>query len=384
VDGPPSWRPAGRDVVVAGLAVLLGFLLFSAGGPPAPEPGPARSVAMVALAVAMGAPLAWRRRSPEPVAAVVLVAGVGYAAGVGPVPPFALWFALFAVVVHTDSTRRSAVAGALVGLGTVGAVVLGPVVHGRGGGGVLATVLLTVVVALAGALVRTEHARHEALRQRAASLERERDAAAREAAVEERLRIARDLHDLVGHGLSIIAVQSSTARLLLDGDDHAGAHERLRAVEATSRTALREMRSLLGVLREEDATRDPSPGLADLGRLVESSRADGLDATLVAVDAPEVPAGLGLAAYRIVQESLTNVRKHAPGASASVAVAVTGDALEVTVLDTGGGRPGPGDGGHGLLGIRERVASLGGTVTAGPCGPGWQVRARLPLRAGTA
>jgi signal transduction histidine kinase len=384
VDGPPSRSPARRDLVVAGVAVLLGLVQLSAGGgEPAPETSQGRGVATALLAVAMGAPLAWRRTRPGQAAAVVVVAAIGYAVALGPVPPYALWLALYAVVVHADG-RQQVGAAALTAVGTAVAVVLGPVLHDRGDGGVLPTLLLTLVVGLAGALVRTERGRLDALRQRAASLERERDAAAREAAVEERLRIARDLHDLVGHGLSSLAVQSSTARLLLQKGDPTAATERLVAVEESSRAAMREMRQLLDVLRD-DAARAPAPGLDDLARLVESARGDGLDATLDADAGQAVPADVGLAAYRIVQECLTNVRKHAAGAQVAVSLRRADDVLEVEVADHGGqGSTASGEKGHGLLGIRERVAALGGTVTAGPCDRGWRVVARLPLQGGQA
>jgi signal transduction histidine kinase len=383
VSGPPSRTPGRRDVGVAALAVLLSFLLFSPGGGPAVEDAAARNAAMTGLAFALGVPLAWRRLHPRRVAAAVIVAALGYAITLGPVPPFALWFALFAVVVHVAPSQAAVTAGLLTGLGTVAAVVTGPLVTGRGAGGALPTLLFTLVVGLAAAVVRTERERLEALRQRAVSLERERDAASREAAAEERLKIARDLHDLVGHGLSTLAVQSSTARVLLDSGDVAAARERLSAVEETSRISLREMRQLLDVLRDDDSGLRPSPGFDELESLVRSSRESGLDVTLAVDDVQHVPAAVALASYRIVQESLTNVRKHAAGASVSVRVSAAPDAVDVRVVDTGGRSAGEsGDGGRGLLGIRERVAALGGTVTAGPSRGGWQVHARLPVDGG--
>ena len=144
-------------------------------------------------------------------------------------------------------------------------------------------------------------------------------------------------------------MQSSTARLLLEQGDQAGACARLRTVEATSRTALREVRQLLGVLRDDQTTRSPSPGAADLDRLVQTARDDGLDVTLE-VDAPELPAAVGLAVFRIVQESLTNVRRHAPDAVTTVRVAVDDGALEVSVCDVGAEPPAPGGSGHGRWG----------------------------------
>jgi MYXO-CTERM domain-containing protein len=383
VDGPPSRLPERHVVGVAALAVLAGFVLFSSGDEPRPEQDTARSVAMVLLALAMGAPLAWRRRRPTHVAAAVLVAALAYAVLLGPVPPFAMWFALFAVVVHVGPPRLVARAGVLTWLGAAVALVAGPVVHGRGAGGLLPTLLLTLVVALAAALVRAVRARLDALRQRAASLERERDTASREAVVEERLRIARDVHDLVGHGLSTVAIQASTARLQLDSGDSHAARERLVAVEQTSRACMREMRQLLGVLRDQDTARVPAPGLGDICELVQQSRAMGLDVELELGQGSAVPAAVGLAAYRIVQESLTNVRKHAPGATAAVRVAPEAGALDVAVVDRGGAAVvADSQGGAGLIGIRERVAALGGTVTAGPDGRGWRVHAHLPLNQG--
>jgi signal transduction histidine kinase len=382
VDGPPSRIPPRRDVAVAALGVLASFVLFSSGAPPAPEQDGTRSVGMIVLAVAMGLPLAWRRRHPTHVATAVLGAALAYSVLLGPVPPFAMWFALFAVVVHVRSGRRAAIAGALTWTGAAVALVTGPAVHGRGAGGLLPTLLLTVVVTLAAALVRADRGRLDALRQRAASLERERDAASREAAVEERLRIARDVHDLVGHGLSTLAIQASTARLQLDSGDADGARERLLGVEQTSRACMREMRQLLGVLRDEEGALAPAPGLHDLRELAQQSRDAGLDVELELEHDRGVPNAVALAAYRIVQESLTNVRKHAPGASAAVRVAATSGTLEVVVVDSGGAAGVGGNGGAGLLGIRERVAALGGTVTAGPVGRGWRVHAKLPLDKG--
>jgi signal transduction histidine kinase len=242
---------------------------------------------------------------------------------------------------------------------------------------------VTVTSALLATVVRSRRAQLDALRDRAAALERERESAAARAASEERLRIARDVHDLVGHGLSGIAVQSSTARLALDAGQAEAARAALSAVESASRAALAEMRQLLGVLRAGDGGEyGPSPGLADLPGLVEVLRQHGAAVALSAGELGEVPGAVSLAAYRVVQEALTNAVKHAEGSRVTVQVVASGGAVLVTVEDYAQQAPPLGGraGGHGLAGMRERVAGLGGEISAGPAGdhPGWRVRARIP------
>ena len=233
-----------------------------------------------------------------------------------------------------------------------------------------------------------------ALRDRAEALERERVSAEARAAAEERLRIARDVHDLVGHGLSAIAVQSSTARLALDAGRIETARTALAAVESASRAALGEMRQLLGVLRAGEAGEAGRvPGLGDLQRLAGSMGRQGVMVTLRAGEVGAVPAAVSQAAYRVVQEALTNVVKHAGDGRVTVEVGASGGAVLVTVEDyadpaapqAGAGHPAgepPGGraGGAGLAGMRERVAGFGGELSAGPAGdhPGWRVRARIP------
>jgi signal transduction histidine kinase len=207
------------------------------------------------------------------------------------------------------------------------------------------------------------------------------------------------VHDLVGHALSGIAVQSSTARLALDAGRAELARAALSAVESASRAALGEMRQLLGVLRAADAgEHGRAPGLGDLRDLVGRVRGQGLVVTLRAGELGEVPGAVSLAAFRVVQEALTNVVKHGDGSRVTVEVATWGGAVLVTVEDypgqaaprsetgqpppSGGAGQPPGEwvGGHGLAGMRERVAGLGGELSAGPAGdhPGWRVQARIP------
>ncbi|XRQ15484.1 sensor histidine kinase [Actinomadura welshii] len=201
----------------------------------------------------------------------------------------------------------------------------------------------------------------------------------------ERARIARELHDVVAHHISMISVQAETARLAVPGMPAEGA-ERLLAIGGTARTALTEMRRLLGVLREDagaEPTRLPQPGLGQLLDLVDETRDAGAAGVRLILrgDAAVLDPGLELAAYRIVQEALTNARRHAPGAAVDVEIEYTPGVLRVSVRDNGPG-PAPGaphGGGHGVLGMRERAAAVGGELRAGP-GPvgGFLVEATLP------
>ncbi|MBA3907656.1 MAG: sensor histidine kinase, partial [Pseudonocardiales bacterium] len=204
----------------------------------------------------------------------------------------------------------------------------------------------------------------------------------------ERARIARELHDVVAHHISLIAVQAETARLTTPGMPREGA-TRLLAIGDTARQALTEMRRLLGVLREDagtETTRRPQPGLEQLNDLVDDARDTSAASTRLIVHGHVVPLdpGIELTAYRIVQEALTNARRHAPGAAVDVELHYTGDALYLRVRDNGPGPPDDGrTAGHGLVGMRERIAMAGGTLWAGdaPAG-GFLVEAALPAAAG--
>jgi signal transduction histidine kinase len=318
------------------------------------------------------------------VAAVVLVATAAHESLFAVVSPFAAWVVLWTVIVHGRPGRRAARDGGLVAAGIAAALAAGSWSYGWSADLAPLLLMLTVVIGLLAALLRTGRSRVEAVNARAESLARERAAAARQSAAEERLRIARDLHDLVGHGLSTIAVQSSTARLALDAGDTVAARTAMAAVESTSRGAMREMRQLLGVLREAGTPgRAPSPGLADLDALAEGVRATGARVEVEREgDLTAVPAAVELSAYRVAQEALTNVVKHAPGASVVVRLAADARFLRVRVADDGDGPAEPARPGHGLTGISERVGALGGTVEAGPTGRGWVVEAVLPLAPG--
>ncbi|HEX4977454.1 MAG TPA: histidine kinase [Nocardioides sp.] len=242
----------------------------------------------------------------------------------------------------------------------------------------------------AGVVVRLRLERERLLRERNAALQRDQEARARAAVATERARIARELHDVVAHAISVTVMQARGGRAML-GRDEAEVRRALDAIEQTNTAALSDMRRLLAVLRDTEDQPDgraaPQPSLANLDSLVEQVRAAGLPVELAVTGSQHVPPGVDLSAYRIVQEALTNVLKHAgPTATARVEVDYGADSLRVTVLDDGVGPLGPAgarstDGsGHGLTGIRERVAVIGGRVEAGPGtgGEGFVVTAVLP------
>jgi signal transduction histidine kinase len=250
---------------------------------------------------------------------------------------------------------------------------------------------------LLGDSARWRRGYYQALEEKAARLERERDAQALVVAAAERARIAREIHDVVAHNVSVMVVQADGAAFAIDGSPQR-AREALGAISATGRRALAEMRSLLGVLRDP-AGRDvdlaagpelgpselgPQPGIDELGELLGQAREAGLPVSFTVSGVPRpVPEGEALAVYRVVQESLTNVRKHAgPGATAAVSLGYAGEGLVIRVADDGRGPGGAGpDGdGHGLTGMRERIELYGGSVRIGPRpGGGYEVVARLPL-----
>ena len=250
-----------------------------------------------------------------------------------------------------------------------------------GADGIFVTGLLFFIVWLVGYALRERAEQTEAAEARAAQAERDRDAAARVAVAEERARIARELHDVVAHAVSVMVLQVGAVRHRMSEAD-AENREALTNVEAVGRTALAEMRRLLGALRREDeaAERTPHPGLAQLERLLDDVRAAGLAVRLRVHGEPvELPPGLDLSAYRIVQEALTNTLKHAHAHQAEVDVRYGPRDLEVEVCDDGRGATDVGLG-HGLVGIGERVKIFGGDMSAGrsPAG-GFALRVRLPL-----
>jgi signal transduction histidine kinase len=238
-----------------------------------------------------------------------------------------------------------------------------------------AAVLVVAIAALGNIIYRRRHTRelvaeHEELTE----LER-----AKRAVLEERARIAREMHDVVAHHMSMIAVRAETAPYRVT-DLPESAQQELATIATAARAALTDMRRLLGVLRAEDgeAPTEPQPGLTDLGDLVETARAAGVDVTLTTDGLDGAPETVGLAAYRIVQEALANAARHAPGHPVTIDARGFPDRLELAVRNKRTGPATPG-GGHGLIGMRERAALLGGELTAEPDGPEFVVRATLPF-----
>ena len=348
------------------------------------------------LAVVSIAPILTHRRFPAASVAVCLAAVAIYAAGrYVAYPGFAIFVLTFVIALHSE--ERIAVPALFAAAVVIGvAVDLQPAKVA-----VLSTYIVSEIFVggawLAGWNLRRRRARWAELRDRADRLEREREEEARRAVTEERLRIARELHDVIAHSMSVIAVQSGVGNHVIDTQP-AEARQALAAIEATSRSALTEMRRLLGVLRRDGEPRgslSPAPGLADLTALVSQVQDAGLK-VWISVDGErgQVSPGIDLSAYRIVQEALTNVIKHAATPSASVTISYRQDSVTVEVADQGigppparwadgvhGGQvPPPKAGGHGLIGMRERVAVFGGEFAAGPGpGGGFRVWARFPI-----
>ncbi|MDC2952844.1 MULTISPECIES: sensor histidine kinase [Streptomyces] len=255
----------------------------------------------------------------------------------------------------------------------------------------LAIFAWTGIGATAGDAVRSRRAVVQAIRDRAERAERTREEEARRRVAEERLRIARDLHDVVAHHIALVNVQAGVAAHVMDKRPDQ-AKEALAHVREASRSALNELRATVGLLRQSgdpEAPTEPAPGLDRLDELVGTFRSAGLHVEVARADhGTTLPAAVDLAAYRVIQEALTNVRKHAGGeAKAEVSVVRVGPNIEITVLDNGSGEDqDPSDGGgHGLLGMRERVTALRGTLTTGPrYGGGFRVHAILPIKTRTA
>ncbi len=286
---------------------------------------------------------------------------------------FAL-IAAFCVSGAHASPRRALVAGA-IGYGALAAIVLNDVPPSDSAVGIF---LMSAAAWAVGRSIAERARRTSELERHARHLEQ----AQQTAALTERARIASELHDVVAHSVSVMTIQAGAARLLLD-DDPDKARQPLVAVEETGHQALAEMRRLLGVLRGTDDTAlTPQPGMAQLDALVAQTRAAGLPVDVSSDgEARPLPPGIDLAAYRIVQEALTNVLKHGGAARARVSVRYRADALELEVTNSGRVAQN-GTGGHGLLGMRQRVALYGGELHAEPRAEGgFTVRARLPVTA---
>ncbi|WP_165355066.1 sensor histidine kinase [Nocardioides oleivorans] len=333
-------------------------------------------------------PLAWRRTHPWPAFVAVATSSALQAVVVGEPTVGQLAFPIAVYSVARWSSRSRGVAALLVGYaGALVAAVRWLIGFGSSlspAALIPYTVTIGAIVTAAWALgfAAQERERYVAsLLARAEQAERMAEREVELAARDERSRIAREMHDVVAHGLSVIVIQADGARYAA-AKDPSVAVGTLETISTTGRSALAEMRRLLGLLRDGDTGVVPQPALEDVRHLVDEARAAGMRVEADLPDTlPEVPDGVGLAAYRIVQEALTNVRKHA-GPSASVHLRLgVGREVDVEVRDDGRGAAADSDGhGLGLVGMRERAAAHGGSVTAGPStGGGYVVRARLPL-----
>jgi signal transduction histidine kinase len=380
----PRVDPRVFDALVA--AVLFVLLLTSFGRPLDPSQRPI-DVGGWLLAAGLTLPYAIHRRVPWVALAVTLGSLVTFSwFHYAPYPGISVFALLFGITLH--GTRRTSVFayGATIAAFLVALAAQPP-------GVVLATdwaaTLLAATVAwLAGDNIRQRRARWAALEERTVLLEREREERARAAVTAERLRIARELHDVVAHSMSVIAVQAGMGHHVID-TDVPEARRALGAIEDTSRTALTEMRRLLGVLRQGDdaASRSPANGVDDLPQLIAQTRNSGLGVTLeVSGSQDRLPPAADLAAYRIVQEGLTNVIKHG-GPVAHVRVERTDRQLSIEITDNGrpGGWAARADGaGQGLIGVRERVALFRGEFSATPRpGGGFRLFATLPYAGGS-
>ena len=357
------------DGVLALVLLVVGVLTFASRSRRPDEPPDAVGIALIAIAAVA---LAWRRRAPLVVAVVVSIAA-GTAALLGYWPEFVpfLVIALYTAAANVD--RRSFI-GVLLPVASVTAVAIGIGEYAERGLNWVEIAFGLVIAAMLPLLI----GRMTFNRRR--RIVRDREVAARDAVAAERAAIARELHDVVAHHMSVMVVQAGAARTVVDADPNAAA-DALRQIEASGRTGLAEMRRLLEVLKADGASgeRTPQPGLAQLDELLANMRATGLPVEAVVEGQPRPLApGVDLSAYRIVQEALTNSLRHAGGASARVLLRYLPDALEVHVVDDGNGPAGDG-GGHGLIGMRERVQLFGGELTVGQApGGGFSVRARLP------
>lgn len=344
--------------------------------------GPRPAVATTGLV--MGLALAWRQRAPLTVLVLVFCAGISQA--VLGVDSNTFITPLLAMVVAVSSAAYHSlhpILALLAALALASAAVL--IEHGPSPGDLLFAGLIVGGTWLAGHAVSIRQARAQLLEERAAQLEREAGWHAAAAVADERRRIARELHDVVAHSLSVTMLHVGGVRRLLRPEQQVE-QEALLVAERTGRQALEEMHRLLGVLRtpEEPPTSMPQPDLTRAGELLEPIRAAGCTAELRVKGTPRpLPPGVDLSAYRILQEALTNVLRHARATRVACTISYHDDAVRLDVVDDGqpqrSSSKSP-DRGHGLVGMRERVALYGGTLDAGPLpGNGYRVAAVLPL-----
>ena len=340
------------------------------------EPDPAWL--FVAFVLLQTLPLAVRRYWPRAVLAVTLGSALGTNLLTdSPTFPVGVVVALYTVSAHCD--RKTAVRAAL----TTGALLIPTLLFSPTGGGgaayALPVIALLAIAWVVGDNLRTRRAYLREVEDKAERLEREREQNARQAAADEQARIARELHDVIAHNVSVMVVQAAAAGDVFDSQP-GKAREALASIEHTGREALTELRRLLGAVRTDDG-KVPQPGLGRLPALLDQVRAVGLEVDLTTEgEERQLPLGIDLSAYRIVQEALTNTLKHANARHAEVVLRYGDDQLAIDVTDDGRGPTTNGDQGQGLIGMRERVSLYDGDLTAGPRAEGgFKVSARFPI-----
>jgi signal transduction histidine kinase len=375
-------RVASDWTLAAGLVLFAQFELWvtHAYGEPTP--------ATFAVVVAGTVPLFWRRRHPLPVVAAVmlaLLAGALFDASGNDAfsLPIAVAVAVYGAGAYAGEAGAAATGATLITGGWVWTL-FNPDVDGVDFGDLFFVAFVVLVPLLAGVAMRRRRLREDRLEKLAVRLDRERDELAQHAVTAERARIARELHDVVAHAISVIVLQARGGRSAL-ADSPADAREAFDSIDATARQALAEMRRLLGLLRDtgDEAALGPMPGVASLGGLVSHMRQAGLPVEFSVEGEPtELPPGVDLSAYRIVQEGLTNALRHSGPALTHVVLTYGDREFGVRVTDDGRGVAGDNGSGYGLAGIRERVAIYGGQLEVGPGeSGGFTLHARLPLGA---
>ena len=397
------------DSFWAVLLLMVSFVWFVASFTSGPNPegtpqGQAESYAAIPVGISLCLVVALRRRTPNKMLLLAVAAGiVQVVAGVPPYPGnFAFLVIIFTVASHSVRwASRLALVGAITA--PIIAEVRWPTPRQDLGAAAVGSLFMTITFVLAWVLgdsLRTRKAYYRQLEERATRLEKEREAQAKVAVAAERARIARELHDVVAHNVSVMVVQADGAAYVLDtAPDRA--RQALETVSGTGRQALGEMRRLLGVLRtgegtgkESDGEYLPQPGVEQLTELVEQAAATGLTVNFRVEGTPRpLPSSIELTAYRVVQEALTNTRKHGgPEVGATVLLNYGNEDLTLLAEDDGRGarhelyESGGADGlGHGLIGMRERVGMVGGRLEAGPRhGGGFRITAVLPLKGAAA
>jgi signal transduction histidine kinase len=386
-----DWKPSPvRDAVTAGIITIIGYwAAFGEAHPQVPSryfshahPLPHTPPAALLLIVLAGAVLAWRHRYPRAVVCVSTAAVVAYS-----LPGWVNGSSLLlpAIAVGTLAAMVKPYQAVAWAAGVLAVLVAASIANnplGTFGGGVVVLPADIVVALLAGIAIRSRRNDTRERRERAEQAAQRRLDEERRQVGEERLRIARELHDVVAHTMATITVQAAAASQLLATEPERTA-ESLAAIRAASKEGLRELRAILDVLRRSDDPADPSapvPRLARLDALAEGVRHAGLPVTVQVEGEPRpLPAVADLAAFRVIQEALTNTVRHAGPATATVTLTYGPDGLRVEVTDTGTGSPAPNGSGHGIRGMRERAAVAGGTIEIGPTeAGGFRVAAWFP------